>query len=266
MRKKVSKEKLSVVDRDDYESWADRERLTVEETYLYAHYVETLDRDAALLDVGTGGGRFVFELWRRGFRRLHGIDISTRLLQAARDRALREGVTGVQFLERSATDSGLPDATFDAVVALQQVTSLVGGPTAAERAVGEYFRVLRPGGLLLASALHYAGRRWNPLLSAAVLPLKLLKREFGALDPRCLPQLRFHERLNRELLWSKQPYLYWFGMDEFRTLIARHGFEILELQTSRSIREGLPQARAGGMLFIAARKPARITKHQPALS
>ena len=103
--------------------------------------------------------------------------------------------------------------------------------------------------------LQYGGRRWNPLLSAVVLPVKLLKRELGALDPRYLPSLRFHQRWNTEYLWSKQPYLYWFARDEFQALILRHGFEILQVQTSRSIREGLPAPRTGGMLFVVARKP-----------
>ena len=98
----------------------------------------------SLLDAGCGTGNLL-EAARaeRPSLALHGIDRSSAMLDRARRR-----VPGATFVEGD-LDVALPwpDATFDAVVCINVLYAV----TDVERTVSELFRVLRPGGILIAS-------------------------------------------------------------------------------------------------------------------
>jgi len=236
------------------EAWTRVTGLTPEEEALFRRHLDPMPRNASVLDVGTGAGRFVFQLRDRGFSDLVGIDLSVRLLEAARARAAREGATGVRFLEQSATAIGFPDASFDAVLALQQVTSFVGGAADRERAAREYHRVLRPGGRLLMSVLHYPARWYNPILSAALLPVKVLKGDFHALGPGSLPTIRLGNVWNGRYFLERQPYNHWFRAGEARALLENAGFRGIEAGTSATLAPGTGARASGSMLYFVATK------------
>jgi SAM-dependent methyltransferase len=76
--------------------------------------------------------------------RVLGIDVAAPLLELARARAAREGLSNIEFRDGDATDTGLPDGSFDAVVC---VFGVFFAPDMTAF-VQEMWRLVRPGGVL----------------------------------------------------------------------------------------------------------------------
>ena len=103
-----------------------------------------------ILDVGTGTGYFAILLSRLGHR-LTGVDLTASMLEEARQAAGAEGVAPVfRLMDAQALD--FPDGSFDAVVT-RNLTWTLPNP---EKAYREWFRVLRPGGVLINFDADYA--------------------------------------------------------------------------------------------------------------
>lgn len=96
-----------------------------------------------LLDIGCGPGTYARKIALRhpGLLAI-GVDRSTRQLRRARQHAEGTGVTNCRFVHGDALALPFPDASVDAVVASRLLMVLVD----QERALGEMYRVLRPGG------------------------------------------------------------------------------------------------------------------------
>jgi SAM-dependent methyltransferase len=95
-----------------------------------------------VLEVAVGTGRNL-PFYPKGVR-LTGVDLSPAMLQVARDRARRLGLT-VELREGDAEALPFPDASFDTVVCTLSLCTIPDD----RRAVAEMYRVLRPGGRLL---------------------------------------------------------------------------------------------------------------------
>jgi tocopherol O-methyltransferase len=103
-----------------------------------------LDPGMSVCDVGCGYGETARVLARR-----HGVGVTALTLSRAQhDYArAREGESaGVEYVLASWLRNGLPDATFDAVIAIESLSHMDDGATA----FAECARVLRPGGRLVA--------------------------------------------------------------------------------------------------------------------
>jgi ubiquinone/menaquinone biosynthesis C-methylase UbiE len=83
--------------------------------------------------------------------RVLGIDVAEPLLEIARDRAAREGLSSVEFRCGDATRTGLPDGGFDAVICVFGVFFAADMPGF----VREMWRLVRPGGVLAVTT-------WGP--------------------------------------------------------------------------------------------------------
>ncbi len=103
-----------------------------------------------VLDVGTGTGYFAILLAKAGHR-VTGVDLTSAMLTEAEQAAANEGVS-VRFLRMDAQALAFPDACFDAVVT-RNLTWTLPDPAQAYR---EWYRVLRPGGVLLNFDAAYA--------------------------------------------------------------------------------------------------------------
>jgi SAM-dependent methyltransferase len=104
----------------------------------------TYARDACL-DFGCGVGRLTFPL-ADSFARTVGVDVARPMIDAAR-RHLRAGDRCEFILNRDPDLRQFPDATFDLVhscLVLQHMP-----PDLSLRYIGEFFRVCRPGGLVV---------------------------------------------------------------------------------------------------------------------
>jgi len=106
---------------------------------------EPLPQHGSLLDVGCGQGKS-FRLLSEAFRpaRLIGLDADPHSLKLSRAEAQRENIS-VELMTGDCARIELPDASVDIVFCHQTFHHLV----EQERALAEFWRVLKPGGLLL---------------------------------------------------------------------------------------------------------------------
>lgn len=98
-----------------------------------------------VLDVGCGQGKS-FRLLKRKFSpdTLIGIDADPAILEKARTQAAQDGVP-VNLMIGNGADIALPDDSVDVLFCHQTFHHLV----EQEKAIAEFYRVLKPGGLLL---------------------------------------------------------------------------------------------------------------------
>lgn len=129
--------------------WDERDfaRSGTEEVERLLAHTETLGapaRLAAALDFGCGPGRLTRALAEH-FERVVGIDLSERMVERARH--LNRSVENVRFHAGADALSVLDDRAFDLVYS-NLVLQHVSDSAAVLRYVGEFVRVLVPGGLL----------------------------------------------------------------------------------------------------------------------
>lgn len=107
-------------------------------------------RQLRILDVGTGTGFFAILLARQG-QQVEGIDLTPAMLVEARAQAAQEGLS-IPFREMDAQALSYEDETFDMVLS-RNLTWTLPQP---EKAYAQWYRVLKPGGLLLNFDADYA--------------------------------------------------------------------------------------------------------------
>jgi ubiquinone/menaquinone biosynthesis C-methylase UbiE len=143
-----------------------------EEEALAAARLAGQEPGADVLDAPCGYGRHSIPLAAAGFH-VVGVDRSEVLLEEARRRA-GEG-EWPRWVHGDHRELPLEDASFDAVLCL---FSSLGyrGEEGDERTLGEFHRVLRPGGRLVVETMHrdrlmhiFQSRGWDPLPNGATL-------------------------------------------------------------------------------------------------
>ena len=104
-----------------------------------------------ILDAGCGTGFFEMLLAPAGYQ-MTGIDLTPEMIDEGRMLLKQYGIEGVQMQVMDAEKLSFPDASFDAVISRNLTWTL----PAPERAYREWFRVLKPGGILLNYDAEYA--------------------------------------------------------------------------------------------------------------
>ena len=107
-------------------------------------------RSLDILDVGTGTGFFAILLAEKGHR-VEGIDLTPAMLEEARILAKQRNLD-ITFREMDAQNLDYPNDSFDVVIS-RNLTWTLPDP---ESAYAEWFRVLKPGGVLLNFDAAYA--------------------------------------------------------------------------------------------------------------
>lgn len=108
-----------------------------------------------VLDVGTGTGFFAVLLAQAGHR-VEGVDLTPAMLEEARALAAQRGLD-ITFREMDAQTLDYEDGCFDAVIS-RNLTWTLPDP---ERAYGQWFRVLKPGGVLLNFDANWYRYLWD---------------------------------------------------------------------------------------------------------
>ncbi len=103
-------------------------------------------QDQKILDVGCGTGNFSIKLAEKGAI-VTGIDVSEEMLSIARTKI---GALPIAYKNMDLYQLEFEDNTFDAVFSMAAF-EFVEFP---ERALGELFRVLKPGGKLMVGTIH----------------------------------------------------------------------------------------------------------------
>jgi arsenite methyltransferase len=108
-----------------------------------------LKEGETVLDLGSGGGIDVLLSARRvgPSGRAYGLDMTDGMLALARENQRRAGATNVEFLKGEIEHVPLPDNSVDVIIS----NCVINLSADKDRALGEAFRVLRPGGRFAVS-------------------------------------------------------------------------------------------------------------------
>src|SRR3954471_810088 len=119
-----------------------------------------------LVDLGCGAGRHAIRFARKGFD-VMAVDLSRPMLETVRRKAESEGLSLATVQANLCRLGCLPAGRFDLGLSMFSTLGMIRGRESRRRAVGEAFRILRPGGRL---ALHVhnlflnlrdpQGRKW----------------------------------------------------------------------------------------------------------
>ncbi len=134
--------------------------------------------EASLLDVACGRGAVMLAASARGVSGLTGIDVSPTMIRLATSDLHDAGVTDADLRVMDAEHLEFPDARFDVLTAAFALFFLP-DPTGA---AAEFYRVLRPGGVVAVSTWGREDERWSfadELLTSAGSPrLRALQQPF----------------------------------------------------------------------------------------
>jgi phosphatidylethanolamine/phosphatidyl-N-methylethanolamine N-methyltransferase len=119
-----------------------------------------------ILEVGVGTGISLPHYSRDSL--ITGVDLSDDMLEKARTRVKRQGLTNVQAIRVGDAEAlDIASNSYDAVVA-QYVVSAVPNPT---RALDEFARVCRPGGEIIITTRVSADKGTRGVIEKALMPV-----------------------------------------------------------------------------------------------
>lgn len=201
-------------------------------------FLDLLPPTGRVLDIGGGPGRWTIWLLQNGYRVVLG-DLSPRMLEIARRELAEAGVEAEAVLELDARNLGqFPERSFDAALALGPFYHLVDAAD-RERAAREAKRVLKPGGLLLATVMTRYAWLLGVLLESGSSRLEDVRRLLEEGVYRNPEPGRFTEA-----------YLYWPA--EVKPFFEAQGFETVRLQASQ------------GILYLLQEQVAELHQRDPA--
>lgn len=124
--------------------------------------ITMLDSSKHLLEVGTSTGISAIELARLTKCKINSIDINERSIEEAKNRAQKEDLLQyIDFQVGDAQNMNFDNNSFD-IVFCGNVTSLIPD---RKKALSEYYRVLKNGGILVAVPMYYIETPSNKLIS-----------------------------------------------------------------------------------------------------
>jgi len=206
------------------------------------------DREAAILEGGTGAGRLAFFIESLRFANLHAFDLLPDFVAGAKVVGHSRG-SSVRFFQADLCDvadsESIAGMQFDAIVYYQQVFSLV--PLDDwDRGFAAVRRLLRPGGRWLVSFCQYEGRWINGPLRTALSMIRFVRRQ--QISGYSQPLLKHGGKFNRKLLHRDQFLIHWLPRKTIEQRVREAGFDIIESVTSREV-QGLAKPNRG-MLYL----------------
>lgn len=124
-----------------------------------------------VLDIATGTGDLAILIDKLlAPESITGCDISEGMMQVAKKKCEKRGITKIKFEKEDCTGLSYPDASFDAVTSSFGIRNFQN----LDKALGEMFRVLQPGGHLalleLSSPSHFPMKQLFPFYAKFIMP------------------------------------------------------------------------------------------------
>jgi len=213
-----------------FKVWSEKKGLLPTEEYLIHKYL--VNKNAKIIEAGTGGGRIIFEIEKLGFRKLEAFDYVDGMVESCRVQKNKIN-SKIEFNIADATNLfKYKTAEFDYLIYLQQILCFV-SKDLFEQSLQEAHRIGKGHSIYLFSFLNWDSKKYNPLLSKLVNFFRSLRNE--KTSKYQLPWLILDRKFNWKLFNSNQPQNLWFKKKYIAKVLNDNGFQIIELKTGGEI-------------------------------
>jgi len=217
-----------------------------------------LKKGDSILDLCGGQGRHSLELLDRGFGDCTVLDYSDALIDRGKAAAAKRGLD-MEFIQGDASDTGLPEESFDHVFILGNSLGYLPAPADDLRIMKEALRLLKPGGWVLVDVTDGSVMRrkfnpnaWHEIEDDIVV---CRERELGEDSIRAREVVISKKRgLVRERTYAIRTY----GPDGLTKLVRMAGFEDV------SVRRGFSSREAGGDYGFMDQRLITTARKRPA--
>jgi ubiquinone/menaquinone biosynthesis C-methylase UbiE len=200
---------------DEYDDYFAANRLFEFDEQVLARYFH---RPGVVVDLGTGTGRALVTLARRGFQGV-AVDLSPHMLRIVAEKARRENLP-IQGIQANLVELDcLADRSADYVICLFSTLGMIRGRENRQRVLAHARRILKPGGLFVIHVHNFwynlfdpLGRRW--LVKHAWEKIRRPEIEWGD------KFFHFHG--------IAQMFLHTYTQSELRQSLRRAGFRVLD--------------------------------------
>ncbi len=183
------------------------------EEKIIVNFIKKHSDNPLILDLGCGTGRYLKRLYKDGFRKLYGIDISTKMLKKCKSSLPNSTVLlHHDFRERLPFESNLFD-----LVLFTGNTLTSGGLVESDVALKQTHRVLKKNGFLIVG-------NYN-----AKFMTENFVRDYYSKFPKKLKFERF-DKSNKTIYFGKILHSHWLTESELKKLIENVGFKIVSIQ------------------------------------
>lgn len=207
--------------KEDYNQIADLFDISRQKNWPEFEYFKNFfNKGQKVLDFGCGNGRFYFLIKDKEIY-YYGVDISEKLLSLAKERIKN----GQFFLISSDLKIPFEDNFFDRIVCLATFHHIP-SDFLRNKLISEFFRVLKPGGLLLLSVWDfYYGKNRKYLIKSF---FQFFINRIFCLKPLLDFKDFFIPWKNQEGKIIAQRYFHAFSPKELKKLLEKNSFKILE--------------------------------------
>lgn len=240
----------------EFDIWADGKGLNEDEKYLIVKY---LNKNGKTVEAGTAGGRILREMKDLGFQELYGYDYVPELIEQAKQ---RDASQSIFFEVQDATDLNYENSSFEQIIYLQQIVSVIEEEDKRLKALREAYRILKKDGTALFSFLNFESRIKSPFV-VYLAYLSMLRRLSGSnRSIQYIPWLKLGGNFNFLALLDRGPYPYWYKIQEGQQILTKAGFKIVGVGSSYQIGQGkmcddiesLKNQPIAGMLYFVGKK------------
>lgn len=207
----------------DYDNIADRFSQTrYKEWGEFADFEKYVKAGDSVLDVGCGNGRLLEFLAKQNIK-YTGIDTSERLINIAKNKstlAAQNTKTMYNYITASAISLPFSDEEFNIVFA---IASLYHIPSKEyrEQAVGEIYRVLKPGGMFIMTYWNMWERSRRGLVAKNILNKIIFKSNLDFFDAE-----KPWRNPDGKIIATR--YCHAFRLNEIKNIGRRSGFELVD--------------------------------------
>lgn len=145
----------------------ERSRYIYTDSELFEMIEKVGIKNKNILDFGCGDGIYCFKLSSRGAKKIIGIDLSKSMIDLANNRLRKYSHNNIEFLLADGNNLPFDDEIFDLVLANYVLVHFKD----LQKPLNEIYRVLKPGGSLIATINN--AEFTNKTLKDSPVPLKL---------------------------------------------------------------------------------------------
>jgi D-alanine-D-alanine ligase len=211
--------------------------ITQQEANLVVEILD-LDTEATILDLCCGQGRHTFELFKRGYKNVEGLDRSSYLISRARNKNKEQGYN-VKFKEGDARKLPYPSNNFDTVMILGNSFGYFECLDDDLKVLQSVANVLKPGAKLLIDVAdgNFLEHNFNPR------SWEWINSKYFVCRERCLSSNR-KKIISREVITHTEKGVIadqfyaenLYSEESLKNLVASAGFENIKIHGSLTVR------------------------------